>query len=635
MLLRSRNRPTGYEMAGSSQPLVSPSDFADAALPAPQKGLLRLAPTLLDCLFFSLIVWLFLAGPSGWLALLADGDTGWHIRTGELILNTHALPRVDPYSFSRPGAQWFAWEWLSEVLFAVLFHLAGLKAVVLFAGIVIPLGATVMFRHMLWRGATPLIALPLILVSTGASSIHYLARPHVITLLFLAIALFVIDVDRKQHSSRIYWLIPLTALWTNLHGGWVAIVACLGLIGVGSLLNGKREDFWRYCLLAAGCLAASLANPYGWHLHVHMFDYLRSDWIRNAVEEFQSPSFRSESMLHFEGLLILGVISAGMAAMQKRWADALLIVFWVHMSLGSVRHVPVYMMVAGPIVAAEVTNWWRALLEGRSRRSVLRTLDELSADLYPKFCNASVWILVPAIVLGVLNDPVKWPKDFPAEKMPLAMIGKHTSQIQGKRVLAPDEWGDYLIYKFFPVQRVFFDGRSDFFGPEVGKDYVCLMQAGENWETVFQKYNFDAAFIPPSWPLASILKRYPGWTLAGEDKQAMLFVRSVPGPDSETGKKPQAGLMKNNFPAESTTGEGIDMKTARAAASKQGTRSSVAEWASAETSIAASFWRLPSGMALTDFALQAGFLAPQLLKHSALPPESNGRQRRHAERRSS
>ena len=80
-----------------------------------------LTPSCSDCFFIALIVWLFVWDPSGWESLLGDGDTGWHIRTGQYILRTHSVPTHDLFSFSRPGAPWFAWEWLTDVIYALCF----------------------------------------------------------------------------------------------------------------------------------------------------------------------------------------------------------------------------------------------------------------------------------------------------------------------------------------------------------------------------------------------------------------------------------------------------------------------------------------------------------------------------------
>jgi hypothetical protein len=91
-----------------------------------------LIPSLSDLFFLAALAWLFM-GVYGWTALLADADVGWHIRTGEYILDHHRVPYQDLYSFSRPGAPWYAWEWLSDVIFGSLHRLAGLKGVVLTA----------------------------------------------------------------------------------------------------------------------------------------------------------------------------------------------------------------------------------------------------------------------------------------------------------------------------------------------------------------------------------------------------------------------------------------------------------------------------------------------------------------------
>ena len=121
----------------------------------------------------------------------------------------------------------------------------------------------------------------------------------------------------------------------------------LGLAAVGTAIEAwfgvagtALRDAVRYAKLTLACAAASLVNPYGWNLHRHVIEYLRSDWIRNVIQEFQSPSFRSENMLQFEALLLIGLIVAG--AQFRRWkiVEGLWIVFWAHMALGSVRHAP-------------------------------------------------------------------------------------------------------------------------------------------------------------------------------------------------------------------------------------------------------------------------------------------------------
>ena len=520
-------------------------------------------PTVLDFFFIATIAWLFALGPAGWDSLLADGDTGWHIRAGEYILKNKKFIHEDFFSFSRPGQLWFAWEWLSEVWFAVLNSFGGLKAVVLYCGVVITLSFTLMFRHMIWRGATPLVAMGISLVATGAASNHYLARPHVITFLFLAVSLFQIDVDRTRPTKWLWSLIPLTVLWTNLHGGFFSLIACLGLVAIGSAMAKDWTKMWRYGILGCLCLVSSVINPYGIALHKHMVEYLQSDWIKSVVEEFQSPSFRKENVLQFEGLMFLGIGFAGFLISRKKYVEALLILFWAHNALASVRHISVFVLVASPIIAAEISHWLRTLADGKPKNSVPRILESMSDDLRPACMQASIWLVAAVIGLALWNDPKRWPQDFPKEKFPVAMVSKHAKLLTESRVLAPDEWGDYMIYRFFPEVRVFFDGRSDFYGQTLGKDYIALLQGSYEWEELLKKHNFTAVFIPPGWPLASILKRNAEWKTLEDDGNAILFIKRTNkgiygklGPSMDDEKKVPLDLMKNPNKAEITIRDG-------------------------------------------------------------------------------
>src|SRR5216684_1987283 len=134
-----------------------------------------LVPSLSDLFFLAILVWLFMSsGSAGWQGLLVDGDAGWHIRTGEYILDHHAVPRADLYSFSKPNAPWYAWEWLTDVIDGGLHRFAGLKGIVLFSGVVIAVFATTLVRRMVWCGAHLLCAVVVALLGVGSASIHFL-----------------------------------------------------------------------------------------------------------------------------------------------------------------------------------------------------------------------------------------------------------------------------------------------------------------------------------------------------------------------------------------------------------------------------------------------------------------------------
>lgn len=491
-----------------------------------------LIPSLSDLFFLAILVWLFMSsGVAGWEGLLSDADAGWHIRTGEYILDHHAVPHVDLYSFSKAGAPWYAWEWLTDVIFGGLHRMAGLKGIVLLAGVLISLFALTLVRRMVRRGVHMFVALAVALLGVGGSSMHFLARPHLLTLLLLSVSVWMIEEDRQRPSSRIWWLVPLTALWTNLHGGFLALIVVLGLAAVGSAMeafcgNGTIRDSLRYFKLTLACAAASLVNPYGWNLHLHVIEYLRSDWIRNAVQEFQSPSFRQENMLQFEALMLIGLIVAGAQFRQWKIVEGLWIVVWAHMALGSVRHAPIFITVTAPIIAVQLSVWWNRWTAHAKASSLPHILNLMAADALKGFRRTSAWPAAAVVVLALMGPPMKWPQDFPDFVFPAKIVHAHSDLILRSRVLTTDQWADYLIYTN-PAQKVFIDGRSDFYGPEIGNDYLRLTSGAWDWRPLLEKYRFNLALLPVESPLAQILKLAPDWRVVEDDGRRILLVRSV------------------------------------------------------------------------------------------------------------
>jgi hypothetical protein len=138
-------------------------------------------------------------------------------------------------------------------------------------------------------------------------------------------------------------------------------------------------------------------------------------------------------------------------------------------------------------------------------------------------------------VLGALALAAVWPRsglaDFPASRFPVEAVARNVDRLTGgqpPRVLAPDQWADYLIYRLYPRARVFFDGRSDFYGPAAGDDYRALLEAGRNWPQVMARYGFSVALLPLDWPLGQLLEREPGWRVVYRDRQALLLERTDP-----------------------------------------------------------------------------------------------------------
>ena len=123
-------------------------------------------PSVSDLIFLSILGVLAFTNLSA--RLLGDAGIGWHIRTGQLILKTHAIPRVDPFS-SEVNKPWIAWEWLYDVIVGWLEGHAGLNGVVWFTAVIIAVVFATAFRMLVCSGTDLLIALVLTLLALSAS----------------------------------------------------------------------------------------------------------------------------------------------------------------------------------------------------------------------------------------------------------------------------------------------------------------------------------------------------------------------------------------------------------------------------------------------------------------------------------
>ena len=482
-----------------------------------------LRPTLLDIVYIGIVCWLILFTIAGHgMGLLVDASTGVHIRTGEYIL-ANGVPHTDFFSWTRPGQPWFAWEWLTDVLFAFAFHTGGLALITVCTAAVIAASLLVLFAHTAARGANVFIAVALLHVAVTTSSVHYLARPHVFTLLFFAIALWMIDADAKQPSRLIWWLVPLSALWANLHGGFAGFLATLVVLAVGSVLEFSWKTARRYALLFGACLLASGLNPYGFQEHIHLVRYLNASWLRAIVLEFQQPRFDSANGLYFEFLFAVVVWIAVRLAMERKFAQAFMIAFWGHAALNSVRHVPILTIVVLPFLAAELSALWRSLLGRQKIGSLLRTLDVIADDYRVSLRRVSVW---PAVITLLLASPLvslPIPQDFSDPRYPVEIAHRNAAILAGGHLFTPDNWGDYVLFHGYPKQRVFVDGRSDFYGEQLSNDYMSILFGRHGWAELLKRYRVDTVLAPADSALASLLREDPGWRKVDEDDTAALF----------------------------------------------------------------------------------------------------------------
>ncbi len=505
----------------------------------------KLLPSLTDFAFLMPIVFLF-SRMDGVKTLLSDCDTGWHIRAGEWIVANHGVPARDIFSFSRAGDPWYAWEWLSDVVFAWLNRGGGLAAVVLFSILVIAVTSMLLFR-LARRKSNAIVALAVTMVAAAASSVHWLARPHLFTLLFFV--LFYGALEHVRDGRTRVWGVPYlallpaaTILWTNLHGGFFVGILLIALYGGGELLKTafsadgeeRRQAVrraGRYFLCALACLAASLANPYFYHLHVHVWQYVSDPYQSQHIMEFLSLSFHHPAAIFLESMLIMSAAAAFWYVSQGRFTEPLLMLAWGHAALLAARNIPIFMIVAAPPVAAAMEEWLARLpklcvaewLRSAVRKFNLVAAETSGTDDIGRWHVASVaGVLVVAALLYAPSPPKRFRAEFDPKSYPAGAI-ETLRRDPSARIFTFDQWGDYLIYRLYPRTKVFVDGRSDFYGDDFEEKCSAVLSVKYDWEKTLDGFGVDTILLPPSAPLAGALKESSRWRVVYDDGVALVF----------------------------------------------------------------------------------------------------------------
>jgi hypothetical protein len=479
--------------------------------------------SLTDVFFLGLLLWTVVLTPSGWGRLLNDGDAGLHIRIGNFILQNGSIPTTDPFSFTRQGHHWYATEWLTGVTFSFLNTHLGLQGVVFLAGVAIAATLLVLLRTCLLMGSNSVVALLVVLMTTNASSFHYLARPHVFTWFFLALSTHLVARDVLRPNRSIWILVPLTIVWTNLHGGFAVLLAFLGIITLGTFLEeGLRSPrVARYAALTAACVVGSLVNPFGYRLNLETLHYLGNKTILNTIQEFQAPTFRSEPQMYFMILLFLALAICSSLIARQRYVQPLLIVAFAYLAMTSVRHIPIFAIVVAPLVSAELTRYWNAWIARRSRKSIPAVLQDVSMTLRDRMRPAGLWSVMGLAAFYFLPPASSWPHDFSNDKFPVGVALRHSAELAGSRLFTTDQWADYLMFKN-PAQRVFLDDRA-LYDDQIIFDALAIMNCLPGWREKLALYGINAVLCPAGTALGGELADDKRWKLIDSDSQHLLF----------------------------------------------------------------------------------------------------------------
>ncbi len=489
----------------------------------------NLAPSIADILF--LVVAPITAVTRTIKLTHSDGDLAAHIRMGQVILDTGKIPAQSLASFTATNDPLVAHAWLSEILLATLYSVGGLALVSVVTGIIVATTHAGVALFLRSRGVDARWALAAAFISLAVSSTHWLARPHMFSILGVAITIWILE-SGSSHKWR--YVAPLFVVWANLHGGWLyGLVIILGYV-IGSrievVLDADQRDEWlkvfrvNLVALLVACLATlvtpfTLADPAGFDLHREVFSGATSSALASQMGEFMSPNFQAAAPLPFFGALLLTVALLAVTRRRMSAPHLIVLVMSLFFALRSFRNMALFGVSAWPLVALHVARAWPA---HRRNFPLFGEIARIDKSARPGLYAAPVALMLIAIGLnsGSAFGSQIIRRDFSPKVFPVEAVARLKAASASGRIFEAWEWGGYIMYAW-PSARLLVDPLK--FNDSTVSAFTKIDSARPGWQEEIRRLNIETVIIHPDTPLSDGLERDSGWTKWYQDSTAVVF----------------------------------------------------------------------------------------------------------------
>ena len=463
---------------------------------------------------------LFLLFVIGGNRALQDADTYWQTAIGQWMIDHRAWPTVDVYSFTRAGAPWISSSWLAQVLFAASYTAIGWAGPVILAAFGTA-SAFALLVHALCRRFAAIHAVIVAMMAAVLCAHHFLARPHLLALpVMVAWVIGLVNAGDERRAPS-FWLLPLIALWANLHGGFVlglALIAPFALDAVWNAGSSRRAALaLRWMAFGVCALAASWITPYGWNSLLAARQILDLGGAMALIAEWQPADFSSLGAFEICLLAALGLaLWRGVVLTPPR---ILLVLGLLHMALSHNRNIEVFALLT-PLVLAKPLS----VRFGRS---------DGARTSYSVAGIAAVLVATMAVTCAFAAHHTFTPM---ASQTPTAAVAV-LKERKAERILHNAGFGGYLITQNMPV---FFDGRAELYGEEfVVKALNAFgLKNVDSFLGLLDTYRIDATLLTPNTPAVGLLDRLDGWQRIYADEVAVVHIRK-PGASADAKIRPE------------------------------------------------------------------------------------------------
>ncbi len=458
-----------------------------------------------------------------------DSDSWWHLQSGRWIVQNGAIPRADPFSFTRFGQPWIDHGWLAQIGWFLAFDWFGYAGpVVLLAALVT---AAFYFAWLQCRDENRWLQAFILVLAATASGIIWAARPQMVSFLLTAVVSFLLYRFKQGQTRIIWWLPAVMLLWVNIHGGFaigfILIVSYLfGEVGNVILKSGAPGIGWRGLrTLALAALVSGAViplNPNGLQMLAYPFRTVGIAVLQEFIAEWQSPNFHEFFLHPFIWLLLAALTAFGLSGRRADFTDLTLVALFAYMSLLAVRNIPLFALVTAPVIVRYSSAAWE-----RWRG----TAHPAPPPIKPGLMAAMNWFIVlllvgMALVRMAQSSSLAANEADQAGYLPVNAVAYLREAAPPGPIFNNYNWGGYLIWAL-PQYPVFVDGRTDLFDDDFLRQYLAIYLGEEGWQEKLDSFDINLILIEPDSGLAREMGRTDGWEQIYADAIASVYKRQL------------------------------------------------------------------------------------------------------------
>ncbi|MFL5681213.1 MAG: hypothetical protein ACJ77B_11500 [Chloroflexota bacterium] len=461
-------------------------------------------------------LWTFLAVAlpvfAALLANLSSVDLTYHLRAGSMTLDAGVIPSHDSFTFTAAGDPWVNQQWGAQVLLAAVYRAAGWTGLVVLRAVLVGLLFGFILAACRAQGVSRRAAAGLTLAAFVVSAVALGLRPQLIGMVLFAATLLVV-VRRREHRRQLWLVVPIVALWANIHGSFFLGPVILGLAWLQDL--DERQPAAGTILVALAASIAACVTPFGAAVWGYAAGLTTNALVTSRITEWQPTSLRSiPGMLFYGSVLIVAVLLARRGH-RASWPTLLWLALFFGIGAYAIRGVAWWPFAAAVVVAGLLAEDGRAVAERTER---------------PRRMNlalAGAFVLV-AVVLLPLWRPLDAGLGAPAGVVGNAPSGITAAVRQlarpDDRLFNPQPWGSWFEFAM-PSLPVAIDSRIEVFPVEVWDDYEAVTSGVAGWQATLDRWGATIVVAGAEDPAFVARLTAAGWVSRYSDADGTVLVR--------------------------------------------------------------------------------------------------------------